>query len=79
MNQLYGMWDNSKDELIITRPNGQKYRVRGTAALAGSHQVFAVETVGNEIHVLTGPKSNRTPNRRVKYSDSGTYKGSSSL
>jgi len=35
--------------------------------------------VGREIHVITGPKTNPKPNRRVKFNDSGSYKGTSKL
>jgi hypothetical protein len=78
---LLGMWDQSGEVLTIRRTNGQTYRVKGTPITSGSHKVFGVETVGNEIHVLTGPNSNsnRQPNRRVKFSDSGMYKGCSAL
>jgi len=76
---LLGMWNEADKELTIRRPNGQSYRVRGTEITSGGHKVFGVETVGGEIHVLTGPKGNSQPNRRVKFSDSGTYKGNSGL
>ena len=79
MNQLLGMWDDSTEELTIVRPNGQKFRVGGSAILSGSHQVFGVETVGREVHVFTGPRGNRQPSRRVKFSDSGMYKGNSGI
>jgi hypothetical protein len=79
MDELLGMWDESAKELTILRPSGQKYRVHSTPILAGSHKVFGVETVGKEIHVLTGPRGNRQPSRRVKFNDSGMYKGNSGL
>jgi hypothetical protein len=77
MGTLLGMWNDASEELTIRRPNGQTYRVNGAQITSGGHKVFGVKTVGSEIHVLTGPKSNPQPNRRVKFSDSGTYKGNS--
>ncbi len=79
MGRLLGTWNDHDEKLTIIRPNGQKFTVRNASVLAGSHKVFGVETVGNEVHVLTGPQTNRQPNRRVKFNDSGAYKGSSSL
>ena len=76
---LLGMWDESTRVLTITRPNGQRFSYNGSAILAGSHKVFGVETVGGEVHVLTGPNTNRSPNRRVIFSDSAGYRGSRAL
>ncbi|MBG81007.1 MAG: hypothetical protein CMJ39_09900 [Phycisphaerae bacterium] len=76
---LMGMWNEGSKTLEIRRPNGQTYKVNGRQILSGSHKVFGVETVGKEVHVLTGPSNNRQPNRRVKYNDSGAYKGSSGI
>lgn len=53
--------------------------MNGTAILSGGHKVFGVETVGKEIHVLTGLKGNQQPNRRVQFSHAGIYKGSSGI
>jgi hypothetical protein len=53
--------------------------VSNPAITSGSNKVFGVETVGNEVHVLTGPRGNRQPNRRVRFNDSGAYKGSNAL
>ena len=79
MGRLLGMWNESREELTITRPNGQNYKVRNASILAGSQRVFGVETIGNEVHVLTGPSNNPQPNRRLKFNDSGMYLGSFSL
>jgi hypothetical protein len=76
---LLGLWDEEKGVLNIRRPNGQEYHVRNSAITAGSHKVFGVETVGKEVHVLTGPRGNRQPNRRVRFNDSGAYKGSNGI
>lgn len=73
------MWDDNEAVLTIRRPSGQSYKVRNAAITAGSHKVFGVETVGKEVHVLTGPRTNRQPIRRVRFSDSGAYKGSNAV
>jgi hypothetical protein len=73
---LLGMWDEASQTLTIRRTNGQTYTVKASAITAGSHKVFGVETVGNEVHVLTAHNSNQRPNRRVVFNDSGTYRGS---
>lgn len=79
MGMLLGMWDEDAAQLTIRRPTGQVYKVKGTVITSGSHKVFGVETVGNEVHVLTGPHGNRQPNRRVKFNDSGAYRGNSGV
>jgi hypothetical protein len=76
---LLGRWEESSKTLVITRRSGQTYNVKNNSILAGGHVVYGVETVGKEVHVLTGPRTNKKPNRRVKFSDSGGYKGSSGL
>jgi hypothetical protein len=76
---LLGLWDEEKGVLNIRRSNGQEYHVSNPAITSGSNKVFGVETVGNEVHVLTGPRGNRQPNRRVRFNDSGAYKGSNAL
>ena len=76
---LLGMWNAAASELTIRRPSGQIYKYKGAAILAGSHQVFGVVTVDKEVHVLTGPKSNKAASRRVKFNDAAVYVGSSAL
>jgi hypothetical protein len=76
---LLGQWNEAKGVLNITRANGQEYPVRNSAITAGSHKVFGVETVGKEVHVLTGSRGNPRPSRRVRFNDSGGYKGSTGL
>ena len=78
-HMLLGQWNEAKGVLNITRANGQEYPVRNSAITAGSHKVFGVETVGKEVHVLTGPRGNPRPSRRVRFNDSGGYKGSTGL
>ncbi len=80
MEKLLGMWDESSEELTINRLSlNQTIRVREAAILAGSNKVFGVVTVGEEVHVLTGPYNNSRPNTRVKFNASGMYRGSSSI
>ena len=76
---LTGYWEENSETLVITRANGQTRKVKNRSITTGSHKVFGVETFGQEIHVLTGPKSNRSPSRRVKFNDSGGYIGSARL
>ena len=79
MGLLLGTGDEEKGVLTIRRPNGQLFPVRNSQITAGGHKVFGVETVGNEVHVLTGNRGNLQPSRRVRFNDSGTCKGSSGL
>lgn len=76
---LVGLWDTEAKELRIRRTNGQERKVRHSSITAGSHKVFGVETVDDEIHVLTGPRTNRQPTRRVMFSDAGVYRGMKSM
>ena len=76
---LLGMWDEGSKTLTIRRPNGQTYKVPGTYITQGGNRVMGVETVGNEVHVLTAPGTNPRPSRRVKFTDSGMYKGSTGI
>lgn len=76
---LLGMWDEGSQTLSIRRSNGQTYNVPGTYITQGGYRVLGVETVGNEVHVLTAPGNNIRPSRRVKFTDSGMYKGSTSI
>lgn len=75
MSAFVATWDETEERLAIRSPDGQEYRIDAMQALAGGHRVFGVETVGHEIHLLTGPRTNRQPNRRVKFTASGVYKG----
>lgn len=76
---LLGMWDEASQTLTVRRPNGAIYIADGRQIIAGGHQVLGVETVGNEVHVLTAPARNGRPARRVKFSDGGLYKGSEAV
>jgi hypothetical protein len=77
---IYGIWDEGSDMLTITRPSGQVYRVKNARSVLGRDvRVFGVETVGNQVHVLVAPRNNQRPNRRIKFSDSGTYMGSNGI
>ena len=72
---LIGLWDDASQELRIRRRNGQERVIRHSSITAGSHKVFGVETVDDEVHVLTGPHNNRQPTRRVMFSEVGVYRG----
>ena len=74
---LIGSYNESTGVLTVIRSNGQTYTTKDRAILAGGHRVFGVETVGNEIHVLTAPSTNQRPSRRVKFNDAAICKGSS--
>ena len=76
---LLGMWNEGSKTLTIRRPNGQTYEVPGTSITRGGYRVLGVETVGNEVHVLTAPGTNTRPSRRDKFTDSGIYKGSTGI
>lgn len=76
---LLGMWDEGSKTLTIRRANGVTYKVPGTYITPGGYRVMGVETLGNEVHVLTAPRMNPHPSRRVKISDSGMYKGSTGI
>ena len=57
MRTLLAVWDECRHELEIRRPTGQLFRVRADQVTAGGHVVFAVQTSGNEVWVLTGPEA----------------------
>ena len=41
--------------------------------------MLGVETVGDKTHVITGPSNNEKPRRRILFSDSASYQGSSGI
>ena len=73
---LIGSYNEATGTLSVIRPNGQVYTTKEPSILAGGHRVFGVETVGNQIHVLTAPRTNQRPSRRVIFNDSAVYQGS---
>ncbi|MBI1790534.1 MAG: type II toxin-antitoxin system RelE/ParE family toxin [Acidobacteria bacterium] len=79
---------NGRAPCIVGRPRSRHHdhpsqRPTGLCQELFNHgwkpQGFGVEIVANEIQVLTGPRADRQPNRRVKFSDSGSDKGSTGL
>jgi hypothetical protein len=51
----------------------------GRQAVAGGHEVFGVQTDGNDVWVLTGAAGSRRPTWKVRYTQTGTYRGTSAL
>ncbi len=58
---LLGLWDKVNQTLTIRRPSGVTYKADSRQILAGGHKVMGVETVGNEVHVLTPPRKTAEP------------------
>lgn len=77
--ELLVLWDEFSAELEVRRPNGQRIRFMAAQVLAGGHQVFEVGVTGQNVWVLTGPRSNRRPTRRHFFSQTGQYRGSRAL
>lgn len=76
---LLGMWDDATGVLTVRKPGGQEFKAKQSVVTEGSQVVFGVVTVGNEVHVLTGPKGNNKPSRRVRFSNCCNYLGSRNL
>lgn len=75
---LLALWDGQ--EVEVHRPTGQIFRFPAHQAEAGGHEVFAVETNGrDEVWIFTGPVGSQRATRRVRYSQSGMYRGYSAL
>ena len=72
-------WDEDREELEGRRPTGQVFRFSARQAVAGGHEVFGVQVVGTEIWVLTGAAGSRRPTWKVRYTQTGTYRGTSAL
>ena len=72
-------WDEDRQEIQLRRPTGQMFRFSGRQAVAGGHEVFGVQVVGTEILVLTGASGSRRPTWKVRYTQTGTYRGTSAL
>ena len=53
---LTAFWDEDRQELEVRRPTGQVFRFSARQAVAGGHEVFGVQTDGNDVLVLTGAK-----------------------
>jgi hypothetical protein len=76
---LTAFWDEDRQEIHVTRPSGQVFRFSSRQALAGGHGVFGVQVVGDEIWVLTGTSGARRPTWKARYTQTGTYRGTSAL
>src|ERR1019366_1290097 len=72
-------WDEDREELEVRRPTGQVFRFSARQAVAGGHEVFGVQVIDNEILVLTGASGSRRPTWKVRYTQTGTYRGTSAL
>jgi hypothetical protein len=76
---LTAFWDEDRQELEVRRPTGQVFRFSGRQAVAGGHEVFGVQTDGDLIVVLTGASGSRRPTWKVRFTQTGTYRGTSAL
>ena len=76
---LTAFWDGDRQELEVRRPTGQVFRFPARQAVAGGHEVFGVQTDGNDVWVLTGASGSRRPTWKARYTQTGTYRGTSAL
>ena len=76
---MTAFWDEDRQEIQLRRPSGQVFRFSARQAVAGGHEVFGVQVVGTEIWVLTGASGSRRPTWKVRYTQTGTYRGTSAL
>ena len=73
----YANWDGT--QLIIKRKDGNTSKCKSANFTNGSYEVVACNVVGDNVHVLTKPKSNPKPNRYHIVGYSGNYKGSKGM
>ena len=76
---MTAFWDEDRQEIQLRRPTGQVFRFSARQAVAGGHEVFGVQVVGTEIWVLTGASGSRRPMWKARYTQTGTYRGTSAL
>jgi hypothetical protein len=76
---LTAFWDEDRQEIHVRRPTGQEFTFSARQALAGGHEVFGVQADGNDVLVLTGAAGSRRPTWKVRYTQTGTYRGTSAL
>jgi hypothetical protein len=77
---LTAFWDEDRQELEVRRPTGQVFRFSARQAVAGGHEVFGVQTNGkDEVWVLTGASGSRRPTWKARFTQTGTYRGTSAL
>ena len=76
---LTAFWDDDRQEIQLRRPSGQEFIFSARQAVAGGHEVFGVQVNGDEIWVLTGASGSRRPTWKARYTQTGTYRGTSAL
>jgi hypothetical protein len=76
---MTAFWDEDRQELEVRRPTGQVFRFSARQAVAGGHEVFGVQTDGTDVWVLTGASGSRRPTWKVRFTQTGTYRGTSAL
>jgi hypothetical protein len=76
---LLAFWDEDREEVEVRRPTGQVFRFSARQAVAGGHEVFAVQTNGNDVWVLTAASGSRRPTWKARYTQTGTYRSTSAL
>ena len=72
----YANWDGT--QLIIKRKDGNTSKCKSANFTNGSYEVVACND-GDDVHVLTKPKSKPKPNRYHIVGYSGNYKGSKGM
>ena len=71
-------YDRHSNSLFVTRPKeNRERRIRCTNLNPKAVKIFGVHVNGDEIWVLTGPKTNSRPNRKYIYKFSSLSGGSS--
>ena len=71
-------YDECSNSLFVIRPGENSERkIRGTNVNPKSVKIFGVQVEGDEIWVLTGPKTNSRHNRKDIYKFSSLSGGSS--
>jgi len=71
-------YDERSNSLFVIRPGENSERkIKCTNLNPRSVKVFGVQVEGDEIWVLTGPKTNSRPNRKYIYKFSSLSGGSS--
>jgi hypothetical protein len=76
---MTAFWDEDRQEVHVRRPTGQEFRFSARQAVAGGHEVFGVQTDDNDVLVLTGASGSRRPTWKVRFTQTGTYRGTSAL
>jgi hypothetical protein len=78
MKQGIAQYDLENNRLEIIRPNESITRYINCNNLRPEQErVFGVQVNDDEIWVLTGPKNNQKPNKKIIYSFSGLSGGAS--